>query len=58
MSGYSINERKFGKSQRRPIGATCGNCGEPVEQSRLMCDDCITDIGLGMQVLSDARRER
>ena len=43
MSGYSVNERKIGK-QQKPVTPTCGDCGEPVERGRLLCDDCLTDI--------------
>jgi hypothetical protein len=57
MSGYSVQERKIGK-ERKPAASTCGDCGEPVERGRLLCDDCLSDIALCGPILSEARRER
>lgn len=45
MSGYSVQERKIGK-ERKPAGNTCGDCGEPVERGKLLCDDCLSEIAL------------
>jgi hypothetical protein len=57
MSGYSVTERKLGKD-RRPRTSTCGDCGEPVVNGKLLCDDCIAEIAACGPVLSEVRRER
>jgi hypothetical protein len=49
MSGYSVSERKLGK-ERKPAGAVCGGCGEPVVNGKLLCDECITEIAQPLQV--------
>lgn len=57
MSGYSVTEKRV-KTERKPKGTTCGDCGEPVTNGRLLCDDCISEIALAGPILSEARRER
>ncbi len=53
MSGFSVQERKIGKDQRKPATTTCGDCGEPVELGRLLCSDCISDIALcGIDIMT------
>jgi predicted amidophosphoribosyltransferase len=41
MSGYSMQERKIGKSQRRRVEQVCGGCGGTVERGKLICEECV-----------------
>lgn len=41
MSGYSVQERKIGKTERKQHEQVCGGCGGPVERGKLICEDCV-----------------